>query len=52
MLMTQVVIFARCRPIDLNWNIMAPGKCWTAEWNVATGYAQACTFECLFNDLY
>jgi len=41
---TLIIIFSRCRPIDLMWDISASGTCWPAEWNVATGYAQAGKF--------
>lgn len=41
-IITVIIIPARCHPIDLNWNIKAPGHCLSAKWNTATGYAQAC----------
>jgi hypothetical protein len=43
-IITLIILPAHCHPIDLNWNIKAPGHCWPAKWETATGYAQACKF--------
>jgi hypothetical protein len=41
-ILTMIAIYGRCSNYAINWDLTAPGHCWSSMWNVATGYAQAC----------